>query len=73
MGNIVYRQMPASRELPQQIPAPRAKSWMQKPQGEGKFSVQILGDARGDGYGWNWYLHYIAETIGYRVPLQTSD
>ena len=31
MTNIVYRQMPAPRELPQQIPAHRAKAWMQKP------------------------------------------
>ena len=30
---------------------------MQKPQGEGKFLVQIPGGAWGDGYGWNWYLH----------------
>ena len=41
MGNIVYRQMSAPRELSQQIPAPRAKARMQKPQGEGEFLVQI--------------------------------
>ena len=52
MANNVYRQMPAPRELPQQIPAPRAKPWMQKPQSGGKFLVQIPGGARGgDGYG----------------------
>ena len=45
--------MPASQELPQQIPAPWAKAKMQKPQGGGKFLVQIPGDARGDGYGKN--------------------
>ena len=50
MANNVYRQMPAPRELPQQIPAPRAKAWMQKPQGGGKFLVQIRGmRARGGG------------------------
>ena len=47
MANIVYRQIPAPRELPQQIPAPREKAWMQKSQGGGKFLVQIPGDARG--------------------------
>ena len=57
MENIVYRQIPAPRELPQQIPAPLAKAWMQKPQGGGKRLVQIPGGTRGDGYGWNWYLH----------------
>ena len=59
MAKIVYRQMPAPQELSQQIPAPRAKARMQKPQGGGKFLVQIPGGARGDGYGWNWYLHYL--------------
>ena len=54
MANIVYRQMPIPRELPQQIPSPWAKAWMQKPQGEGKFLVQNPGGAReGDGYGKN--------------------
>ena len=43
--------MPASWELPQQIPDPRAKAWMQKPQGGGKFLVQIYGCACGEG-GW---------------------
>ena len=33
--------MPALRELPQQIPALRAKAGTQKPQGGGKFLVQI--------------------------------
>ena len=47
MEKIVYRQMPAPRDLPQQIPAPRAKARMQKPQGGGKFLVQIPGGARG--------------------------
>ena len=45
MAKIVYRQMPAPRELSQQIPAPRAKARMQKPQGESKFLVQIPGGA----------------------------
>ena len=39
MANIVYGQMPTPWELPQQIPVPRAKSLMQKPQGGGKFLV----------------------------------
>ena len=47
MAKIVYRQMPAPRELSQQIPAPRPKARMQKPQGEGKCLVQIPGGARG--------------------------
>ena len=51
MANIIYRQIPALWELPQQIPAPRAKAWMQKPQGGGKCLVQIPGDASG---GWLW-------------------
>ena len=47
MAEIVYRQMPAPRELSQQIPAPWAKARMQKPQGVGKFLVQIPRGARG--------------------------
>ena len=39
--------MPAPRDLPQQIPAPRAKIRMQKPRSGGKFSMQIPGGARG--------------------------
>ena len=39
--------MPAPRELCQQIPAPQAKARIQKPQGGGKFLVQIPGGARG--------------------------
>ena len=41
MANIVYRQMSAVRELPQKIPAPQAKAWMQKPQSGGKVLVQV--------------------------------
>ena len=51
MANIVYRQMPVPRELPQQILAPWAKAWMQKPQGGGKFLAQIPRGAR---EGWLW-------------------
>ena len=51
MAKIVYRQMPAPGELSQQIPTPRAKSRMQKPQGGGKFLVQIPRGAWG---GWLW-------------------
>ena len=62
-GKNVYRQMPAPRELHQQIPSPRAKARMQKPQGEGKCLVQIPGGARG-GYLWqNWQLHNVKDGI----------
>ena len=50
MADIVYRQMPAPRGLPEQIPTPRAKAWMQNRQGGGKFLVQIPRGVRGDGY-----------------------
>ena len=52
MANIVYRQMPAHRELSQPIPAlPRAKAWMQKVPGWGQiFSANHRGCA-GGGYG----------------------
>ena len=49
MAEIVYRQMPAPRDIPQKIPAPRAKIRMQKPQSGGEFSVQIPVVARGGG------------------------
>ena len=48
MANIIYRQMPNPRELPQQIPTPRAKAWMQKPLGGGNFLVQIPGGGVGE-------------------------
>ena len=51
MAKIVYRQMPAPRELPQQMPAPRAKARVQKPQGGGRFLVQ---NPRGCAGGWLW-------------------
>ena len=47
MAEIVKRQMPAPRDIPQKIPVPRAKIRMQKPQSGGEFSVQIPGGARG--------------------------
>ena len=47
MAKIVYRQMPAPQQLRQQMPAARAKARMQKPQGWGKFLVQIPEGARG--------------------------
>ena len=47
MAKIVCRQMPALRELPQQIPASQAKARIQKPQDGGKFLVQIPMGARG--------------------------
>ena len=55
MAKIVYRQMPAPRELPQQMPAPWTKARIQKPQCGGKFLVQIPGGMRrGGGGGWLW-------------------
>ena len=47
MAKMVHTQMPAPRELSQQIPAPWPKARMQKPQGGGTFLVQIPGDVGG--------------------------
>ena len=48
MAKIIYRQMPAPWELPQQMPAPRAKARMQKP-----WVGEIFGaDLRGCAGGW---------------------
>ena len=46
MANIIYRQMPT----------PREEAWVQKPQGGGKFLVQIFGGGQGgvEGGGWLW-------------------
>ena len=52
MAKIIYRQMPAPRERPQQMPAPRTKARIEKPQGGSKFLVQIPGVARGGGRLW---------------------
>ena len=52
MAKIVYRQMPTPWELSQQIPVPRAKAGMQKPQGGGKLWFKSRGCV-GDGYGSN--------------------
>ena len=49
MAKIVYREIPAPQELPQQMPTPWAKARMQKPQGGGKFLVQIPRGGRGGG------------------------
>ena len=35
--------MPSPGELPQQIPTPRAKAWIQKPKGEAKFWCKPRG------------------------------
>ena len=51
MAKIVYRQMPAPRELSQQIPGPRAKARMQNLLDGGKFLVQIPQGCAG---GWLW-------------------
>ena len=47
MANIVYRQIPAPRDLPKKVSSPREKITMQEPQSGGEFLVQIPGDARG--------------------------
>ena len=52
MAKIVYRQRPIPRDLPQKSPPP-GKIRMQKPQGGGKFLVQIPGVREG-GRGWLW-------------------
>ena len=64
---IVFRQMPAPRDLPQQIPAPRAKIRMQKPRSGGKFSMQIPGGARGGG--WLWQKLITALTLDVRSKM----
>ena len=51
MAKTFYRQMPTLRDLPQQIPAPRAKDRTQKPQGMGKCLMQIPGSRAGE---WLW-------------------
>ena len=59
MANIVYKEKcPPLGSCPNKS-HPLATAWMQKPQGGGKFLVQIYGCAWGEGggYGWNWYLH----------------
>ena len=45
MAKIVYKQMPAPRNLTDK--SPQAKIRMQKPQSGGKFSVQIPGGGGG--------------------------
>ena len=40
--------MPVPQELSQQIPTPWAKAQMQKPQGGGKFLLQISGGTWGE-------------------------
>ena len=47
MAKIIYRQMPTPRGVIQTNPHPKAKARMQKPQGGGKFFMQIPGVPRG--------------------------
>ena len=57
MAKIVYRQMPAPRKLPQQIPTSQAKARIKKPQGGDKFLGQIFGanpGVHGRGGEWLW-------------------
>ena len=65
MAKIVYSQMPAPRQLSQQIPAPQAKARMQKPQGEcaggmvmDEIDTCIKGVFRGY-YFWTCPVHLI--------------
>ena len=51
MAKIVYRRMPAPWELLQQMPTPQGKARMHKPQGGGKFLVQIPGGVHVGGGG----------------------
>ena len=53
MSKIVYRQMPAPRDLPPQIPAPRVKIKMQKPESRGKVSV----------HGWGWLQQKLIDAL----------
>ena len=69
MAEIVKRQMPAPRDIPQKIPAPRAKIRMQKPQSGGEFSVQIPGGARG---GWSWQKLITALNFCFLVRFITN-
>ena len=41
--------MPVPRELPQQIPPPPAKDWMQRPQGGANFWCKCTGVREGGG------------------------
>ena len=50
MTKIVYRQMPAPREVPQQIPAPGQKLGCKSPRGGGRFWCK----SRGCAGGWLW-------------------
>ena len=70
MTKMVHRQMPAPRELSQQI-LPQAKAEMQKPQGGGKFLVQIPGGARGRGL-WMKLIHALLLTDHKGIFLTSS-
>ena len=50
MAKIAYREMPAPRDLPKQIP-PGAKIRMQKPQSGANFRCKSPAVRGGDGYG----------------------
>ena len=53
VAKIVYRQMPAPRELPQQIPATRGKSLDAKAPGWGQiFGANLRGSREGGREGW---------------------
>ena len=67
-GKNVYRQMPSLGNYPQKSPPLLAKARMQKPQGGGRFLVQIPRGALGeDGYGKNGSclnsLNYLIEQL----------
>ena len=78
MANIVYREMPTPWELSQQFLAPGQKLKWKSPMVEANFwckSLLVHEGKGGDGYGWNWYLHFflaisIQHIIGEMVKWQ---
>ena len=54
IAKIVYRQMPAPQDLPQQIPASREKARMQEPQSGAHFWCKSPGVRDGMPGGWLW-------------------
>ena len=68
MAKIVYRQMPAPRELPQQIPAPGQKLGCKSPRVGANFWCKSSGVSGGEG-GWLWQKLTAAYLAGDGVDL----